>query len=72
METELSVDAKETSVHNSVMEGRIITDIREMDMDNLLALIEYMYHVKASTNDDENIIIKVDEEKGFNSLKDIF
>ena len=70
-----TLNKKEVTVSFEEMEGKLINDIKEMDSDNFLALIEYMYHVKASINIDdevEPITIKIDESLGFKTLNEIF
>lgn len=48
---ELRVKAKTVQVSQQVLEQRMIEDIKEMDMDNLKALFEYMYPVKVEDVD---------------------
>ena len=72
---ELNVDTASATISVARMEERIIRDVREMDLDTFLALIEHMYHIKASINPDdviEQITIKVDESLGFKTLNEIF
>ena len=59
-------------VFHEDIQNRIIEDIKEMDMDNLVALIEHMYPVKAIDLDGENIEITVNGQMGFTTLKEIF
>jgi len=59
-------------VNHLDLQSRIIRDIKEMDMDNFIALIEHMYPVKAIDLDGEDIEITVDESKGLTTLNEIF
>ena len=43
---ELRIKAKTVQVSQQVLEQRMIEDIKEMDMDSLKGLFEYMYPVK--------------------------
>lgn len=72
---ELNVDTTSATISVARMEERIINDVKQMDLDTLTALIEFMYHVKAEINPDsetEEISIKVDETLGFKTLNEIF
>lgn len=59
-------------VDNQALQERIIKDIKEMDMDNFVALVEHMYSVKAKDINGEDIEITVNEDQGFTSLGEIF
>jgi hypothetical protein len=59
-------------VHNGDLQSRMIGDIKDMEMDTFLALVEFMYPVKAIDLDGENIEITVDESKGLTTLNEIF
>ncbi len=63
---------KTAVVDNQALQERIIKDIKEMDMDNFLALVEHMYSVKTRDLNGEDIEITVDENQGFTSLSEIF
>lgn len=65
-------EGKEVEISHQDIQNRIIEDIKEMDMDNFIALIEHMYPVKALDIDGEYIGLMVDESKGFTTLKEIF
>jgi len=59
-------------VHNEDLQSRMIGDIKDMEMDTFLALVEFMYPVKAIDLDGEDIEITVDESKGLTTLNEIF
>lgn len=65
-------EGSQAEVNNLDIQNRIIEDIKQMDMDNLIALIEHMYPVKAIDLDGENIEITVNGQMGFTTLKEIF
>jgi chromosomal replication initiation ATPase DnaA len=70
---ELKVNSKSIQVNQEVLERRMIEDIKEMDMDNLKMLFEFMYSV---TVDDveglegEEVIVSIVEDDM--NLSDIF
>ncbi len=70
---ELKVNSKSVQVNQEVLEQRMIEDIKEMDMDNLKMLFEFMYSV---TVDDveglegEEVTVSVNDENM--NLSDIF
>lgn len=73
---ELKVNAKMVQVSQKVLEQRMIEDIREMDMDSLTDLFQYMYPVKVDDvqgMEGEEVIVKVDENQmSGGDLNDIF
>lgn len=73
---ELRIKAKTAQVSQQVLEQRMIEDIKEMDMDNLKALFEYMYPVKVEDVDGlegEEVYVTVDfQEAPGMDLEDIF
>jgi len=73
---ELRVKAKTVQVSQQVLEQRMIEDIKEMDMDNLKALFEYMYPVKVEDVDGlegEEVHVTIDfQEAPDMDLEDIF
>ena len=73
---ELRIKAKTVQVSQQVLEQRMIEDIKEMDMDNLKALFEYMYPVKVEDVDGlegEEVHVTIDfQEAPDMDLEDIF
>lgn len=73
---ELKVNAKMVQVSQKVLEQTMIEDIREMDMDSLTDLFQYMYPVKVDDvqgMEGEEVIVKVDENQmSGGDLNDIF
>jgi chromosomal replication initiation ATPase DnaA len=73
---ELNVKAKTVQVGQQVLEQRMIEDIREMDMDALTDLFQYMYPVKVDDvqgMEGEEVIVTVDESQmSGGDLNDIF
>jgi chromosomal replication initiation ATPase DnaA len=73
---ELKIKAKTVQVGQEVIEQRMIADIKEMDMDNLKALFEYMYPVKVEDVDGlegEEVHVTVDFQAAPGlDLEDIF
>jgi len=73
---ELRIKAKTVQVSQQVLEQRMIEDIKEMDMDNLKVLFEYMYPVKVEDVDGlegEEVHVTVDfQEAPEMDLEDIF
>lgn len=73
---ELRVKAKTVQVSQQVLEQRMIEDIKEMDMDNLKVLFEYMYPVKVEDVDGlegEEVHVTIDfQEAPDMDLEDIF
>ena len=53
MEGITKISETKGEVNQSDIESRIIADIKEMDMDNLKALIEHMYPVNVSDKEGE-------------------
>ena len=72
----LKVKATTAQVGQEVLEQRMIEDIKEMDMDNLKMLFEFMYPVKVEDVDGlegEEVVVTVDEQEApGSSLEDIF
>lgn len=66
------IKESKAQINNLDIQNRIIEDIKEMDMDNLLALIEHMYPVKAIDINGFDIEISVDENSGLKTLNEIF
>jgi hypothetical protein len=69
----LSVNKKSVEVNQKVLEKRLIADIKEMDMDNLKMLFEFMYDVKVDDVEGlegEEVIVTVNDDDM--SLDDIF
>ena len=66
------IKESKAQINNLDIQNRIIEDIKEMDMDNLLALIEHMYPVKAIDINGCDIEISVDENSGLKTLNEIF
>lgn len=73
---DLKVNAKTVQVNQKVLEQRMIEDIREMDMDVLTDLFQYMYPVKVDDvqgMEGEEVIVTVDESQmSGGDLNDIF
>lgn len=73
---ELNVKAKTVQVGQEVLEQRMIEDIREMDMDALTDLFQYMYPVKVDDVEGlegEEVIVTVDDNQmSGGDLNDIF
>jgi len=73
---ELNVKTKTVQVGQQVLEQRMIEDIREMDMDSLTDLFQYMYPVKVEDVEGlegEEVIVTVDESQmPGGDLNDIF
>lgn len=73
---ELKVSAMTTQVNQQVLEQRMIADIKEMDMDNLKNLFEFMYPVKVEDVEGlegEEVHVTVDHQNAPGlSLEDIF
>lgn len=63
---------KKATINQSLLQAHIIADIKEMDMDSFIALIEYMYPVKATDINEDYIEIAVDENQGLSNLGEIF
>ena len=69
----LKVEAQKGEVFHEDIQERIIYDIREMDMDSLVDLIRYMYHVNVEENDDcETLTISLLDPRDGETLNDIF
>jgi hypothetical protein len=66
------IKESKAEINNLDIQNRIIEDIKEMDMDNLIALIEHMYPVKAIDINGEDIELTVNGEMGFKTLNEIF
>ncbi len=73
---ELKINATTTKVNQQVLEQRMITDIKEMDMDSLKNLFEFMYPVKVEDvegMEGEEVHVTVDHQNAPGmSLEDIF
>jgi hypothetical protein len=73
---ELKIKAKSVQIGQQVLEKRMIEDIKEMDMDNLKALFEYMYPVKVEDVEGlegEEVHVTVDHQQAPDmDLEDIF
>ncbi len=73
---ELKINATTTKVNQQVLEQRMITDIKEMDMDSLKNLFEFMYPVKVEDvegMEGEEVHVTVDHQSAPGmSLEDIF
>jgi len=73
---ELKVRATTTVVNQKILEQRMIEDIKEMDIDNLKSLFEYMYpviveDVDGSEDGDVHVFVDFQEAPGL-ELEDIF
>ncbi len=73
---ELKINATTVQVNQQVLEQRMITDIKEMDMDSLKNLFEFMYPVKVEDvegMEGEEVHVTVDHQNAPGmSLEDIF
>jgi chromosomal replication initiation ATPase DnaA len=70
---ELKVNSKSVQVNQEVLEQRMIADIKEMDMDGLKTIFEYMYPVivdDVEGLEGEEVIISIVEDDM--NLSDIF
>jgi chromosomal replication initiation ATPase DnaA len=70
---ELKVNSKSIQVNQEVLERRMIEDIKEMDMDNLKMLFEFMYSVTVDdveSLEGEEVIVSIVEDDM--NLSDIF
>ena len=70
----LKVNKKQIDIFHKDIQNKIIEDIKEMDSDSLIELIEHLYPVIVEFNEDcETIKIKVNENEAPGcDLKDIF
>lgn len=69
---ELKVNQRSVQVNQKVLEERMIEDIKEMDMDNLKMLFEFMYPIEVDDVEGlegEEVIVK--SQDGIN-LNEIF
>jgi len=76
MMEELRVAAATVQVNQQVLEQRMIEDIKEMDMDNLKMLFEFLYPVKVEDVEGlegEEVHVTVDHQEAPGlDLEDIF
>ena len=62
--------SKKRSISDDNLEAIILNDIKEMDKDALVDLIQYMYPVEVENNEDESYTINSTDDNM--SVEDIF